>query len=103
MNVVLGFHGTQLDAGSGPRRWERWRPTVSLFQHDDLAVGRLDLLCPDPDRAEIVRSDVLSLSPDTEVVLHPIRLRDPWDFEEVYGALHDFVRSYPFRPDDDRY
>ena len=25
-----------------------------------------------------------------------MELRNPWDFEEVYGALHDFVSAYPF-------
>jgi len=33
--VVIGFVGTQLDAGDGPGRWERWRPTVSLGLHED--------------------------------------------------------------------
>ena len=28
---------------------------------------------------------------------------DPWDFEDVYGALHDFARGYPFKPDDEDY
>ena len=27
----------------------------------------------------------------------------PWDFEEVYGALHDFARAYPFQPDREDY
>ncbi|MEQ1503569.1 MAG: RNA repair transcriptional activator RtcR [Myxococcota bacterium] len=101
--VVLGFHGMQLDAGAGPRRWERWRPTVSLFQRDDLAIARLDLLCQRVEHAATIAADVRRLSPETEVVLHPLPLRDPWDFEEVYGALHDFVRTYPFRPDDEEY
>lgn len=26
-------------------------------------------------------------------------MKGPWDFEEVYGALHDFAKSYPFNPD----
>ena len=41
--VVIGFLGTQLDAGQGTGRWEKWRPTVSLAQHDDMVVQmRLD-------------------------------------------------------------
>ena len=28
---------------------------------------------------------------------------DPWDFEEVYGALADFARSYPFKPEREEY
>ena len=38
------------------------------------------------------------VSPETEVRLHELALADPWDFEEVYGALFDFARSYRFRP-----
>ncbi|MFX7002358.1 RNA repair transcriptional activator RtcR family protein, partial [Acinetobacter baumannii] len=34
--------------------------------------------------------------PHTEVRLQQMELRNPWDFEEVYGALHDFVSAYPF-------
>lgn len=101
--VVIGFLGTQLDAGQGPKRWERWRPTVGLFQQDDLQIARLDLLAPDEARAATVVADVRQLSPETEVVVHPLPLADPWDFEEVFAALHDFARSYPFRPEDQEY
>ena len=31
--------------------------------------------------------------------VHDLPLADPWDFEEVYGALHDFARGYPFETD----
>jgi transcriptional regulatory protein RtcR len=30
-------------------------------------------------------------------------MADPWDFEEVYAALHDFARSYPFDPEREDY
>ncbi|MDB4976447.1 MAG: rtcR, partial [Myxococcaceae bacterium] len=32
--VVLGLLGTVLDAGKGPQRWERWRPTVDVCRHE---------------------------------------------------------------------
>src|SRR5687767_1883723 len=41
--VIFGLLGTQLDRGTGPARWESWRPTVSLCQQDDLLVCRLEL------------------------------------------------------------
>ena len=41
--VVIGFLGTQLDAGQGAGRWNKWRPTVSLAQHDDMVVARIEL------------------------------------------------------------
>jgi len=37
------------------------------------------------------------------VVPRNIEFEDPWDFEEVYGALHDFAHAYKFAPDDEDY
>ena len=42
--VVIGTLGVQLDSGTGPARWEKWRPTVSLGQHEHWQLDRLDLL-----------------------------------------------------------
>ena len=91
--VVIGFLGTTLDTGKQGNRWERWRPTVALCQHEDFLVDRLELL---HDRragslAEQVRADIGGVSPETEVRSQPMELRDPWDFEEVYGALWGFA------------
>jgi transcriptional regulatory protein RtcR len=30
-------------------------------------------------------------------------LKNPWDFEEVYGSLLDFARQYPFHPEQEEY
>jgi len=103
--VVLGLLGSQLDAGDGPRRWDRWRPTVSICQHDDVLVKRLELL-HEPAHvktAQLVARDVRHVSPETEVRLWPLAMKDAWDFEEVFGALHDYARGYPFKPDDEDY
>ena len=32
-----------------------------------------------------------------------VEIRDAWDFEEVYGALFDFAKRYPFDPDNEDY
>ena len=102
-NVVIGQLGTTLDRGAGPKRWERWRPTVDLFQHEDLLVDRIDLLASDRDAALVrtVIADIRQISPKTEVVLHPFEVRDPWDFEQMYAALHDFVSEYDFVDSED--
>ena len=42
--VVFGMLGTQLDAGEGPGRWQKWRPTVSLGMHEDFLPDRIELL-----------------------------------------------------------
>src|SRR5215831_4583015 len=97
--TVLGFLGSTLDQGKrGPARWERWRPTVSLCQQEDLAVDRVELLYPrqGTNLAKQVAEDIVQVSPQTEVRLHLVEQRDAWDFEEVYGSLHDFAAAYPF-------
>ncbi|WP_295943215.1 RNA repair transcriptional activator RtcR [uncultured Xanthomonas sp.] len=104
--VVFGMLGTQLDAGSGPGRWEKWRPTVALGMHEDFLLSRLELLT-DLRRyqklAEVVREDLGQVSPETQVQLHDTYLVDPWDFEGVYATLHDFFAGYAFRPDEEDY
>ena len=96
--VVLGMLGTSLDAGSGPERWEAWRPTVALCSHEDLLVRRLELLLQPryENLAVAVAEDIRHVSPETEVRSHQLEFRDPWDFEQVYGSLHDFASNYPF-------
>jgi transcriptional regulatory protein RtcR len=96
--VVLSMLGTTLDAGKGPDRWERWRPTVALCQHEDFVVDRLELLYQQrfETLARRVMDDVRHVSPETEVRGVHIEFNDPWDLEEVFGALHDFARGYSF-------
>lgn len=103
--VVLGILGTTLDTGKGPKRWERWRPTLSLCQHDDFVVHRLELLHPKraAGLAQTLVEDIASVSPETRVVRHVVEMADPWDFEEVYGVLHDFAAEYPFDTDREDY
>jgi transcriptional regulatory protein RtcR len=97
--VAIGFVGTVLDyVGRGSQRWEKWRPTVSLCQQDDLVVHRIELLHDTRSRGlfERLKLDIAAISPETEVRGVEINLRDPWDFEEVYAALHDFAHGYRF-------
>ena len=104
--VIFGMLGTQLDAGGGPGRWEKWRPTVSLGQHEDFLVDQLELLVDERrygKLAQIVHDDFAQISPDTAVRRHDTFLADPWDFEGVYATLHDFLRGYEFRPEDEDY
>ncbi|MHC6223779.1 RNA repair transcriptional activator RtcR [Pseudomonas sp. X10] len=105
-SVAIGFLGTTLDRnGKGAARWNRWRPTVGLCQQPDLAIDRLELIhgTRDLGLAKRIRADILSVSPHTEVRLHLLALRNPWDLEEVYGALHDFVSAYTFDTEHEDY
>ncbi len=103
--VVLGFFGTTLDSARGPNRWQRWRPTLSAVQHEDLLVSRLELLAVNAQSggADVLVEDIARVSPETEVRVHPFSVGNAWDFEQVYEALHEFARSYPFDPENERY
>ncbi len=104
-NVVLGLLGTTLDAGFGPNRWSRWRPSVALCQHEDFLVHRFELMIQKRHlkMAKALVADIHSVSPETDVRLHEVEFSDPWDFQEVYAALHDFARGYTFNTDDHDY
>jgi transcriptional regulatory protein RtcR len=103
--VVIGLLGSVLDQPLGPRRWERWRPSVDLCRHEDLLVHRFELIhAPAHEKlVATVAADIAQVSPETEVCKRCLPLRDAWDFEEVFGALHDFARGYDFRVDDEDY
>lgn len=106
--VAIGFIGSTLDrVGQGANRWSKWRPTVGLCQQQDLLVHRLELIhgtdARDVNLAERLREDIHQVSPETEVHLHALSLRNPWDFEEVYGALHDFAVGYAFDTEHEDY
>ena len=103
--VVIGFVGTTLDNGKGPARWEKWRPSVSITQHEDCVIDRFDMLYSGSHQSltEQLRTDIATVSPETKVVTHALTISDAWDFEAVYSALFDFARSYPFDPDKEEY
>ncbi len=104
--VVIALLGPTLDnAGADRKRWDRWRPSVALCQHEDFVIDRLELLYPPSATAllEIVRADIATVSPETEVVATPLPVTNPWDFAEMYGALADFAAGYAFAPERDDY
>jgi len=104
--VVFGMLGIQLDAGTGPGRWQKWRPTVALGMHDDFVPDRIELLV-DARRfgalTALVREDLALTAPDTAVHVHDTYMADPWEFEGVYACLHDFLAGYAFQPDEEDY
>jgi len=104
--VVIGLLGTKLDGGFDPGRWGVWRPSVSLFQHEELLFDRFEFLAEGQfshlhDR---VTEDVRLVSPETEVRQHVVDFgKDPWDLATVYGALHEWARGYAFDPEREEY
>lgn len=104
--VVLGFLGSTLDvSNAAPSRWNKWRPSVAICMQEDLLVDRLELIHSERHEpiAGRVAEDIASVSPETEIRRHVLEMRDPWDFEEVYSVMHDFVRSYAFDPEHEDY
>lgn len=95
---LIGLLGSQLDIGRKADRWQRWRPSVAACQHEQIPIAQFDLLYEDrfASLARTVESDIGEASPGTRVVLHELRFRDPWDFEEVFQTLHQFSREYQF-------
>ena len=104
-NVLFGILGTSLDSGKNESRWHRWRPSVGICQHEELLIDRFELLHEPRDEklAGIVRADIQAISPETNVIPHELSLNDPWDFEEVFGRLHEFARGYQFRTEEEDY
>jgi|CXWL01.1.fsa_nt_gi transcriptional regulatory protein RtcR len=103
--VAIGLVGATLDGGKGAARWARWRPTVALGQHEDLVIDRFELLYQPAyaSLADTLEADLATVSPETTVRRHALPLTDAWDFEEVYGALLDFARDYPFDLEQEEY
>lgn len=100
-NVVISFLGTTLDSG----KKRKWRPTLSMVQHEDFPIDRLEILYDTRFNrlAQNVKTEIEEISPGTEVLLNTLDMANPWDFEEVYGKLFDFARNYGFDEDRERY
>lgn len=103
--VVIGYLGSVLDSGFHEKRWQKWRPTISLCRHQDLPVSRVELIhqAEHEHLARCVAADIPRVSAGTTAQLTPQSLKDPWDFQVVFESLHDFARRYPWKPDQEDY
>ncbi|TCI03994.1 AAA family ATPase [Corallincola luteus] len=104
--VAVSLIGTQLDyVGKRVDRWAKWRPNVSLCSQPDLIVDQLHMLHDNHSSrlANNVAVDIQSVSPETDVQLHMVSFRDPWDFEEVYAKLFDWCKQQRFDTDKNDY
>ena len=101
--AVIGFLGTTLDNGFNDKRWQRWRPTVSLGLHDELLVDELHILYSTRDKRlfKIIVDDIVQVSPHTKVIGHHVSLSSPWDFADVYAELYDFAAAFDFQDNTD--
>lgn len=98
-NVVIGILGSRLDHGGfGKKRWERWRPSLSLLMHPEMPVAEylLMYLPEDEQLLNIILADMATVSPATKVTAVPIPCADPWDFEQVYSQIHAVAVAQQF-------
>ncbi len=101
--TIIGLAGHTLDRGTGADRWNHWRPTVALCQHEDLLIDRYLLIHQSNSTAlaEVLREDIRSVSPETAVELRQVDFRDPWDFRDVYDQFYALARTLPRAPDEE--
>ncbi|WP_431688167.1 RNA repair transcriptional activator RtcR [Hahella sp. NBU794] len=109
--VVFGFLGSTMDAvsrrrGKYEKRWQRWRPTVSIAQHPEaFPVDRLVLLYNPQDRelADEVIADIGDVAPKLQVDLQQLDFDAPWDLHQVFPKLYQFIDGYPFDTEKEEY
>jgi transcriptional regulatory protein RtcR len=103
--IVIGFAGIQLDGGRDTERWNKWRPSVSITQREDVLIDRFELLFNGDHRRLVGRivDDIALTSPSTKVTAHCLPIVDAWDLEDVYSALLAFSKEYKFNTDEEEY
>lgn len=101
--TVISFLGAQLDRPGRGGRWDSWRPNVSMCMHEDLLVSRLVLLTENKfgKLYNQVEQDIGTVSPETVVEKHLVKMRDPWDFEEVFDVLLSVANDMDLDPERD--
>ena len=104
-NVVIGWVGSEKDKGTGDKRWEKWRPSISLFQHRELPFDRCELLyqAKFEDLMKSVTQDIAEMSPNTLIRPCLIDFNEPWNFPEVYRVLYEFMSAYEFKCESENY
>ncbi len=105
-NIIVSILGQRLDnVGFGKKRWFRWRPTFSLLQHHDFQVDGIVLL-HQKDEGKLLNltmRDIEQTCLNIKITTHQLNYDDPWDFEQVYGQLHDFAKSHTFNTEENNY
>jgi transcriptional regulatory protein RtcR len=78
---------------------------VALTQQEDVVISRIELLYNTHHEQLIaqVSADIASVSPETRVIARSLPINDAWDFEDVYGTLFDFAKTYPFDLEKEEY
>jgi transcriptional regulatory protein RtcR len=102
--IVISMLGTKLDQrGEKERRWQYWRPNLSIVLHDAFQVDKFILIHQQTDAAlaQTTIEDIQKASPKTHCQAYSVNYDNPWDFEQVYAQLHDFAVAQSFDPEHD--
>ncbi len=105
-STAFGIYGTKQDKRPKDGDDQGWRPTINLCTHKDLPINRLELIVLQKRHlkdAEKLKKDLFVAAPATEVTIHLLSIRNPWDLAQVYSELADFVAEYSFEDDTDYY
>ncbi|MFT7521961.1 MAG: transcriptional regulatory protein RtcR [Kiritimatiellia bacterium] len=98
--TLFGLFGNSMDGGIDSRRWSRWRPTLTPFMQDDVIVDKLVLIGGQNRPAKALVTDIQAMSPQTEIIIRPMDVKDPWDLEIMYGLLLDEAELLAHDPAD---
>jgi transcriptional regulatory protein RtcR len=103
---MIGVLGARLDHGGlGGKRWQKWRPNVSMLLQETLEINEFILIYHknEIELAELTLADMKERSPKTKLHRYIVDYDDPWDFEQVYSQLHDFARKQCFDAEKNNY
>ena len=104
--IIFGILGRiEDDKGVGEERWNEWRPTVDLCRQKNLTIYRYELFYQPKDKklAELTVNDLKKISPKTKVKLHEIKIKNPFNLEEVFNVFYDFAKKYEFKFEEEKY
>jgi len=105
-NIIFGHLGKYRDRFD-EKNPSRWRPSLSMFGFKNFPVHSFHLLyrLDEKEVACSIKAEIAKISKKTEVVLHPLDITDPFDFQEVYTKLYRFCDGMKaqFRPELENY
>ncbi|KZX78299.1 transcriptional regulator [Oleiphilus sp. HI0009] len=107
--TIYSIVGTTLDAvsknkGKFEKRFDRWRPSVSLVQRKDIIdVDKVVLISRTEDKglAEELKNDIEKISPQTTCEIRYVDFINPWQLDTTYIEMRDLIANEPLNDNDD--